>query len=52
MKTETLVIDKDSTGALWATWQQNNQVYVSRTTAGDAMWGTPFVMPGSSGRDG
>ncbi len=37
----TLVIDKDSTGKLWATWTQSNQVYVNRTTAGDASWGTP-----------
>ena len=25
-KTETLVIDKDSTGQLWATWQQENRI--------------------------
>ena len=43
--TETLVIDKDSTGKLWATWMQNNQVYVNRTTTNDATWGTPFVLP-------
>ena len=44
-KTETLVIDKDSTGKLWATWQQGNKIYVSRTTGDDRTWGTPFVLP-------
>jgi hypothetical protein len=34
-QTETLVIDKDSTGTLWATWAQGNQVMVSRTVGGD-----------------
>jgi hypothetical protein len=44
---ETLTIDKDSTGVLWATWTQGSQVYVNSTTGGDAVWGTPFVMPAS-----
>ena len=44
-KTETLVIDKDSTGKLWATWQQGNKIYVNRTLGDDASWGTPFVLP-------
>lgn len=44
-RTETLVIDKDSTGKLWATWVQDQKVYVNRTVAGDANWGTPFVLP-------
>ncbi|HEX6968288.1 MAG TPA: hypothetical protein VF174_05690, partial [Micromonosporaceae bacterium] len=42
---ETLAIDKDSTGVLWATWAQGAQVYVNYTTAGDATWGTPFALP-------
>src|SRR5206468_3074677 len=42
---ETLVIDKDSTGKLWATWVQSNKVYVNRTTGGDQTWGAPFVIP-------
>ncbi len=46
MRTETLVIDKDSTGKLWATWQQGNQIYLNRTTNGDdRLWGTPFPIP-------
>ena len=44
-RTETLVIDKDSTGQLWATWQQGNQIHVNRTLTGDRTWGTPFVLP-------
>jgi PKD repeat protein len=44
MKTETLVIDKDSTGKLWATWQQGNRIYLNRTLNGDdRTWGTPFA---------
>jgi hypothetical protein len=42
---ETLTIDKDSTGTLWATWTQNSQVYVNSTAGSDTTWGTPFVLP-------
>ena len=28
MRTETLVIDKDSTGKLWATWSQDSTIFV------------------------
>ena len=49
---EALSIDRDSTGALWATWTQGSRVYVNRTAGGDdAAWGTPFVIPGSPGLD-
>ncbi len=44
-RTETLVIDKDTTGKLWATWQQGNRIYVNRTSGDDRTWGTPFVLP-------
>jgi hypothetical protein len=44
-KTETLVIDKDSTGKLWATWMQDNRIFVNRTVGDDATWGTPFALP-------
>jgi Concanavalin A-like lectin/glucanases superfamily len=43
--TETLVIDRDSTGTLWATWTQSNQVYVNHTIGSDSTWGTPFLLP-------
>jgi PKD repeat protein len=51
--TETLTIDKDSTGMLWATWAQGSKIYVNSTTGGDAVWGTPFVLPvtGATGLD-
>lgn len=45
VKSETLVIDKDSTGKLWATWAQAGQVMVNATTGSDLTWGTPFVLP-------
>jgi hypothetical protein len=44
--TETLVIDKDSTGTLWATWVQDRQVRVSHTVGGDDHnWLAPYVLP-------
>src|SRR5439155_704294 len=49
MKTETLVIDKDSTGKVWATWQQNNTIYLNRTLNGDdRLWGAPFALPNAA----
>ena len=42
---DALVIDKDSTGKLWATWIQGSKVYVNRSTSGDLAWGTPFALP-------
>ena len=46
MRTETLVIDKDSTGELWATWSQNSTIFVNHTVNGDdRAWGTPFALP-------
>ena len=49
--TEALTIDKDSAGVLWATWTQGSKVYINSTTGGDAVWGTPLVLPvtGASG---
>jgi hypothetical protein len=45
-KTETLVIDKDSAGTLWATWAQDNKVMVAHTQNGDDhSWVAPFVLP-------
>jgi hypothetical protein len=46
---ETAVIDKDSTGTLWATWTEGGQVFVNHTVGGnDATWGTAYVVPGST----
>jgi hypothetical protein len=44
-KTETLTIDKDSTGRLWATWQQGNKIYLNVTETDGSTWGTPFPHP-------
>jgi PKD repeat protein len=53
-KTETLVIDKDSAGTIWATWVQGTSVYLTHTVGGDdRVWATPFVLPvhGATGLD-
>jgi PKD repeat protein len=46
-RTESLVIDRDSTGQLWATWVQGQRVYVNRSlcnpVCNDAAWGAPFI---------
>ncbi|HEX6384464.1 MAG TPA: Calx-beta domain-containing protein [Anaerolineae bacterium] len=50
-KTESLVIDKDSTGRLWVTYvsrpqgTSNYQVYANVSTDDGDTWGTPFVIP-------
>lgn len=46
-KVETMSIDKDSTGRVWATWQQGNQIYLNVTATDGATWGTPFPHPAS-----
>ena len=40
-----IVLDKDTSGKLWVTYEQNNQIYVNRTLNDDRTWGTPFVLP-------
>lgn len=53
-KTESLVIAKDSTGQLWATWKQGGSVVVNSTVCtpvcNDAQWGAAFTpsVPGTS----
>lgn len=42
---ETLVIDKDSTGTLWATWAQDNAVRIAHTVGGDTTWSASFTLP-------
>ncbi|MBB3083226.1 PKD domain-containing protein [Geodermatophilus sabuli] len=51
---ESLTIDKDTTGTLWATWTQvsaapggghTSAVHVNSTSGSDSTWGTPFVVP-------
>jgi Ca2+-binding RTX toxin-like protein len=61
-KSETLVIDRDSTGHLWATWVQadgsGHHVYVKSTTGdcvggalGNCAWGSATVLDDVSGDD-
>jgi PKD repeat protein len=51
---ESLVIDKASNGAIWATWTQvesdgaggfTNAVYYNATVGSDSTWGTPAILP-------
>lgn len=51
---ESMTIDKDSTGAVWATWTQvagsplfgyTNTVYVNNSAPGGTSWSTPFPVP-------
>ncbi|QYG92235.1 hypothetical protein HC251_07155 [Iamia sp. SCSIO 61187] len=49
--TETLVIDKDATGRLWATWVQDGTVLVTSTTNVDRGWAAPSAVPGATGLD-
>ena len=50
---ESMTIDKDSTGTIWATWTQvsgsgstaTNSVYLNNTVGNDATWSTPYLVP-------
>jgi hypothetical protein len=45
-KSETLVLEKDSTGQLWVTYIENRKVMVNHSLNGnDHLWGTPYVLP-------
>lgn len=46
---ETLVIDKDSTGQLWITYVESGKVMVNHSTTSDSTWRTPFVLPVNTG---
>ena len=46
-RVEALTIDKDSTGRVWATWQQGNRIYLNATGTDGKTWGTPFQHPAS-----
>jgi hypothetical protein len=43
--TECMVIEKDSTGKLWAVWKQNLRVYYACTLGSDTLWSVPAVLP-------
>lgn len=42
---ETLVIDRDSRGRIWATWTQDGEVYVNHTVRKGLAWAAPSVLP-------
>lgn len=42
---ETLVIDQDTTGTLWAVWKQDDRVHFARTLGSDTSWSAPAVLP-------
>ncbi len=44
---ESVTLDKDTTGKLWVTYTQSNQVYANRSTTSDTVWGAPFIIPGA-----
>lgn len=44
-KSETLVLDKDSSGKLWITWTEGGKVRVNSSIENDQAWGTPFDLP-------
>ncbi len=48
VRSETLVIAKDSTGELWATWEQGSRIWVTHTTSADTVWAAPFLLPGAA----
>ncbi|CAN5491850.1 hypothetical protein BH20CHL7_BH20CHL7_15010 [soil metagenome] len=52
VRSETLVIAKDSTGKLWATWEQGGKIWMNRSTTADNAWGAPFAMPGAANVNG
>ncbi len=45
VRSETLVIDREPSGRLWATWVQGGQVMVTHTTTADTAWSAPFALP-------
>jgi len=58
---ESMTIDEDSTGVIWATWTQvagsasagwTNTVYVNASAPGGTSWPTPFVIPASDPHPG
>ncbi len=48
VRSETLVIDREPGGRLWATWVQDGVVEVTHTTTDDRTWASPFPLPGAA----
>jgi hypothetical protein len=53
VSSETLTIDKDGAGRIWATWTQARSVYVAASTTAGETWHAPGVLPvtGATGLD-
>ena len=47
-KTETLVIDEDGEGRLWAVWMAGLRVWTAHTLGDDLRWSTPAVHPANT----
>ena len=43
--TESVVLAKDSTGKLWASFTQDGKLYASHSLGDDSRWAKPFVLP-------
>jgi PKD repeat protein len=43
--TEAMVIDKDSTGTLWAVWMLDKRVRIAHTLGDDRSWSVPAIHP-------
>lgn len=46
--TEAMVIERDSSGVLWAAWTQGLRVWVAHSLADDLSWTVPFMLPVST----
>lgn len=44
--TESAMIEKDSTGRLWAVWKQDLRVYYAYSLGSEALWSVPAPLPG------
>ena len=52
LRSDSLVLTKDSTGQLWVTWIEGANVMINRSLTDDFTWGTPFVLTDSVGSYG
>jgi hypothetical protein len=50
-RTETLVLERDPSGTLWATWQQDERIYLNHSLdRAGRRWGIPFALPAPEAR--
>ncbi|HEX2575797.1 MAG TPA: DNRLRE domain-containing protein [Aquihabitans sp.] len=47
-RTESLVIEKDSVGRIWATWMQDAKIMVATSTPGGTSFGAATQLPGTA----